>query len=130
MASLPLRSTSVLKAARHSRSGSSAKIWARSAGCCFCSRFRRLGVAPMRRSRRTDSRMRSILRCAAMALLNEQVLVTRSARQSRSLSPVETHLAEEPVVVAPVLADFHVQLEMDAAVEHGFQITAGLGPDA
>ena len=46
--------------------GRSLKIWARSAGCCFCSRFSRLAVAPMRSSRLTESRTRSILRCAAM----------------------------------------------------------------
>ena len=55
-----------LNAASRSLSGSSLKICARSAGCCFCSRFSRLAVAPMRSSRLTESRTRSILRCAAI----------------------------------------------------------------
>ena len=39
---------------------------ARSAGCCFCRRFSRLAVAPIRSRRRTESRTTSILRCGAM----------------------------------------------------------------
>ena len=66
IASRPFRSASRLRAAWRSLSWRSLKIRARSAGCCFCSRFRRFAVAPMRSSRLTESRTRSILRCAAM----------------------------------------------------------------
>ena len=35
-----------------------------------------------------------------------------------------------PLVVAPVFADLDVQIEVDPAVEHLFEIAAGLGADA
>src|SRR6185436_10563360 len=64
IASLLLRSTSTANAALRSFSASSAKTWARSAGCCFWSRLTRFAVAPRRIRRRTESRTTSILRWA------------------------------------------------------------------
>src|SRR5687767_15170723 len=74
MAIRPFRSARRLKVASRSLSASSLKTWARSAGCCFCSRFSRLAVAPMRSSRLTESRTRSILRCDAMVKVRPSLL--------------------------------------------------------
>ena len=57
-----LRSTSRENADCRSFSGRSAKSWARSAGCCLCSRLTRFAVAPMRSRRFTESNTTSSLR--------------------------------------------------------------------